>query len=324
VRFFVVACLTCLILSVALFAVSLSPPMAHAQACQPDLSTTSTSVVTPQPSSTSIVINEVLLLPIQSQLYCTSPLATQSQIPPGPWIELYNTLAQPLQLVHASLDSGPDTNAFTIINTSIAAHSFIVVFPSANSAFLNTSTSTLRLMLNGSSLDHVILPTLRSDTSYARIPDGGVWQTTPNTTGTTTPTIGQTNNAPITIAKPTPQPQRKPTATTKPKTVKATETNQQPSNQAQQPSSQTPSVKSQMPQLQPDWKVVRLPTRVAEAASKTPTTPDIPNTSQSPNTPDIPKKIAISLIVIALALVLWWCRKLFFKNDPMHDKPSHS
>jgi cobalamin biosynthesis Mg chelatase CobN len=183
-------------------------------------------------------------------------------------------------------------------------------------------------MLNGAPLDQINLPTpsLKSDTSYARIPDGSAsWQITPNTAETTTPTIGQSNNIAITIATATPQPQKKPTATAKPKTLKETGTNKQTSNQAQQPSSsQTSSAKSQMPQLQPDWKIVRLPTRIAESTPKTPTTPDIPNTSQPLNTPDIPKKIAISVLVIVLALVLWGCRKLFFKGYPVRDEPSQS
>lgn len=319
-RFFVIACL---ILSVAFSSALIPTPTAQAQACLPDISAASTPEGTPQPSTELIVINEVLLLPIQAPLHCTTPLAV-AQLPAGPWIELYNTQIQPFQLVHASLDGGPNTNAFTLTNTSIPAHSFIVVFPYINNAFVSTFTSKLRLLLNGIILDQVELPLplLAQDKSYARIPDGSPsWQITPNTGGTTSTTIGQSNNVTITIAKATTQPQKKSTAIAKPKTAKQTSTtnatNKQTSNQAQQPSSSSSNsstVKSQVPQLQPNWKLVRLPTQIAESTPTTPTTPDIPNTTRPPNTPDIPKKIAVSLLVITLALVLWWCRKLFFKT----------
>jgi hypothetical protein len=322
VRFFIIACLTCLILGIAFSGASLSIPIAHAQACLPDISATATPEATPQPSSASIVINEVLLLPIQAPLYCTTPFTTQAQapqLPAGPWIELYNTLTQPLQLVHASLDSGPNTNAFTLTNTSIPAQSFIVAFPSTNNAFISTFTSTLRLMLNGSVLDQIVLPisSLTQDTSYARIPDGSSsWQITPNPSQTTTTTIGQSNN-PI-IAKATPQPQKTSTVIAKQKSATKTPTSNQTSKQTQQSSStasNTSTIKPQVTQVQPNWKLVRLPTQIAKSTpTATPTSPNIANTILSPNAPDLPKKIIASLLVIALAFVLWWCRKLFLKT----------
>jgi hypothetical protein len=323
VRFFTIACLTCLILSVAFFDVLLSPTVAHAQACLPVISDSATPTATPQQatpqsSSPSIVINEVLPLPRLAQLNCT----LDSAVPDGPWVELYNTQAQPQQLVHAFLESGSNTNPFLITNTYIPAHGFIVVFPSTDSTFISTLTSTLKLKLNDTLLNQVDLPTspLPQDTSYARIPDGD-----PSWTIFTAPTIGQSNN-PV-IATATPQPQKKPTTVATPKTEKKTPTNNSTSKQTQPSSSSsspTSSMKSQMPQLQPNWKAVNLPTQIATSTPTSTNVSSMADTIHIPDTPDILKKLAISLLIIALALVLWWCRKLFINRNPVPDEPSHS
>jgi hypothetical protein len=327
VRFFVVFCLTCLILSVAFFADLISIPTAHAQDCQPAISTTSAPEPTPQPSTASVVINEVLTLPVHAQLYCTP--TSSGTTPGGPWIELYNTQAQPFQLVHASLDSGPNTNPFLLVATSISAHGFIVVFPSSNTTFMSTFNSTLRLMLadTPTPLDEIkSLPVLQQDTSYARIPDGSSsWQITPDTTKTTTPTLGKSNN--ITLTTSTSQAQKKSTLKAKAQTLKKAPTqkatNNQASNQTQQSSSsssQASTVNSTTPQLQPDWKAVRLPTRVATSISSDQTAPDLASITPITSSPDTLKKFALSLLTIALAAALWWCRKLFIKTRTQEKK----
>lgn len=324
-RFFVIFCLTCLILSVTLFATLISIPSAHAQDCQPAVSTTSTPAVPPPSPTTSIVINEILLLPVHAQLYCTTPPTSQSStdnLPAGPWIELYNTVAQPLQLTHVTLDSGLNTNPFTLATTSIPAHGFIVVFPSTNKNFMSTFGLTLRLMLNGSILDQVAFPiSLLQDTSYARITDGSLsWQITPNTTNNTIPTIGESNNIALTAA--TPKTQKKSTSKATSQTPKKTSTpkstSDQTSNQLQSSSSssstQTSVANTTTPQIQPNWQEVRLPTRVATFTASEQTTPDLAATiTPIASSPDTLKKIALSLLTIALASALWWCRKLFIK-----------
>jgi hypothetical protein len=270
------------------------------------------------------VINEVLTLPVHAQLYCTTPLASQSStdnLPAGPWIELYNTVAQPLQLTHVSLDSGPNTNPFTLATTSIPAHGFIVAFPSTNKNFMSTFALTLRLILSGSVLDQVALPApLLQDTSYARIPDGSSsWQITPNTTKNTITTVGESNNIALTAA--TPKTQKKSTSKATSQTPKKTSTPKSTSNQTSnqlQPSSssstQTSIANATTPQIQPNWQAVRLPTRVATSTASEQNTPDLAATiTPIASSPDTLKKIALSLLTIALASALWWCRKLFIK-----------
>ena len=130
-----------------------------------------------------ILINEVLTLP-GSKWNCSEPPNGYSTANDS-WIELYNPQNQPYNLyaVHATLDSGPGTTPFYLpFGSSIAPHSYLVLFPSTFSGSLLKTNA--RLLIEGIIVDQVNIPSLHVDQSFARIPDGSnSWQIT------TTPTI---------------------------------------------------------------------------------------------------------------------------------------
>jgi hypothetical protein len=234
-----------------------------------------------------ILLNEVLLEP-QSVWNCsdtgTSSLANDS------WVELFNPQNQPLDLytVHASLDSGPNTNAYYLpYGAAIPAHGFLVLFPHTGLTFARTETNNLRLVIPDTTsnqkvvIDQVTVPQLAGDQSYARIYDGAPsWQVT------STPTIDASN----TPAGMTPLP------------TSGTASRGGSSNKATVVSG-----------FQPPWNKLHLPTPaptspVTVPARTSASTPSAPSTSPGL---DITRRILLTILIAALALTLFWCWRLF-------------
>jgi hypothetical protein len=138
----------------------------------------------------TLLINEVLTMPGStwncSELNKTFSLSNDS------WVELYNPQNQPYNLyaAHASFDTGPNTlTNYLPLGAAISSHGYLVLFPAVHSGTLIIGTN-LRLVIAGITIDQVNTPTLPSDQSYARIPDGSnSWQIT------NTPTIDTSNMA---------------------------------------------------------------------------------------------------------------------------------
>ena len=265
-----------------------------------------------QPSATqgSLFINEVLLTPHSnwncSELGVYTPTSDT-------WVELYNPQNQPLDLyaVHTSIDSGPNTNAFYLpFGSAIAAHSYFVVFPRTSPSFVSTESSAWRLLINGIPVDEVKLPALGEDQSYARIPDGSsTWEIS------NAPTINASNALPIATPTKTTRGSTGSIGTggTGTGTTTGTETGTGaggifPGQGGQQ--SGTGSQSQQVDGQQPSWN---------KLASSTPATTTPLNSSStsfsSPlaaqSTMDIPRKILLTVLVVALALALVWCWRIF-------------
>jgi hypothetical protein len=79
----------------------------------------------------NILINEVLTSP-GSRWNCSEPANVYS-ITNDSWVELFNPQNKPYSLyaAHATIDSGPGTTPFYLpLGSSIAAHGYLVLFPS--------------------------------------------------------------------------------------------------------------------------------------------------------------------------------------------------
>ena len=213
--------------------------------------------------------------------------------------ELYNSQNQPFNLyeAHASLDNGSADIAFHFpFGSDIPAHGYLIVFPETyalSNSMLNGNT--MRLTFSGTVIDLVSTPTLRPDTSYARIPDGSAnWQITTN------PTI-DTRNQSSTQVPPTPT--RVPTKTS------SGSSNGSSGNGS---SGSGNTTRKLVTGKQPDWGKLQLPAANASAtpASNSPlvTSPAI---SPAVSAWDVPRRILLTVLVVALALSLFWCWKVF-------------
>lgn len=101
----------------------------------------------------------------------------------GDWIEIYNTLEEPMNLAGVGLSDRSDRIKFIFPNVTLAAGGRVVVFldgvnrDSANGTFhakfkLSSLGETVYLFdASGTCIDSVKLPTLNSDESYARMED---------------------------------------------------------------------------------------------------------------------------------------------------------
>ena len=300
VRFFMA--LLALLLLASITALQLSPVNAYTtnttrgkHGCAPSVPPPVPGSPQPAPATPGeILLNEVLLEP-QSVWNC-SETGPYSRVNDS-WVELFNPQNQPLDLytVHASLDSGPNTNAYYLpYGAAIAAHGFLVLFPRTNSAFLATETAYLRLVIADVTtnqlaiIDQVTVPQLAGDQSYARSYDGAAsWQLT------STPTIDASNTS-VGI---TPLP----TAST-PSYGKGSRT-----------SGGSGSRTSVTSGSQPPWNKLHLPTATATSLVTVPartsaSTPSAPSTSPGL---DITRRILLTILIAALALTLFWCWRLF-------------
>jgi len=243
-----------------------------------------------------ILINEVLLVP-HSTWNCSE--AKTYSITTDAWIELYNPQNQPFDLyaAHTTIVTGASPDAYyPPFGAAIASHGFLVLFPGAffSNLFLGTPSPemTLRLVIGGVTIDQVTVPTLTPDQSYARIPDGGnTWQLTD------APTIDASNTG-------SQSPTSSPTSSG--------------SGGSGSGGSENSSPRGLVNGTQPAWNSLTLPSSVAATATPDDTSQNnAPQTySSSPTTPidvasDIPQRILLTILVVALALMLFWCWRLF-------------
>jgi len=239
-----------------------------------------------------IVINEVLLVP-HSTWNCSETGSYFSTT--DAWIELYNTQNQAFNLyaAHALIDSGPNTNTYSFsFGAAIAAHGYLVVFPRTSSAFASSETATLRLVIPNVVVDQVTVPPLGPDQSYTRTSDGASsWEIT------STPTIDASNTSL----------QVTPTAiisSTGPGGTGGTRTTSGSFNGDH---------KVLIDGVQPQWNRLQFP-----LSTPTPAINTAPTTLSSTPSPansglDLTRHIVLTALVIALALTLFWCWKLFKK-----------
>lgn len=240
------------------------------------------TLVNPAATPGTLFINEVLLQP-HSIWNCSETggyFSTRDA-----WIELYNPQNQPLNLyaAHTFIDMGSVSGSYYLpVGSAIAASGFLVLFPFYNATFRPTASMTFRLVIGTTVIDQVAVPALGPDQSYARTTDGGpAWQIT------AAPTIDASNGtAPV-----TPVSQGSGGSST------AT------------PGSSNNAIASG---TQPAWGKLQLPgTTTVTPITKinfTPTTLITPASSSTGGL-DIGRRIALTLIVIALVLLLFACWK---------------
>jgi len=211
------------------------------------------------------------------------------------WIELYNTQNQAFNLyaANALIDSGPNTNRYSFSSgAAIAAHGYLVVFPRTSSAFASSETATLRLVIPNVVVDQVTVPPLGPDQSYARTSDGASsWEIT------STPTIDASNTSlqvtPTAIS-----------SSTGPGGTGGTRTTSGSINGDH---------KVLIDGAQPQWNRLQFP-----LSTPTPAINTAPTTLSSTPSPansglDLTRRIVLTALVIALAVTLFWCWKLFKK-----------
>ncbi len=295
------------IASLAFFILDITTP--HAQAASTPAPTCTSSIPplvagTPVPAPLvpgTLFINEVL--PNPATAWNCADLSPSTR---DAWIELYNAQSQPVDLSssHAEINIGSAAAPFPLPNPSvIAPFGFLVIFPLSSTSAL--TITSVQLIIAGTVIDSISIPTLQPDQSYARIPDGknGIWQLS------NYPTIGAPNS--LTPPLPTPTPTKvKQASITSTKTSKTRRSSASSQTSHVQDSSTTRTIASEG--TQPAWNALQLP--AGTAALPMAQTTDIP-TSATPQpatkTSDLPKKIMISLSVLAVAGALFWCWKRF-------------
>ena len=234
-----------------------------------------------------LLINEVLSLP-GSKWNCSEPNNTYS-INSDSWVELYNPQSQAYNLyaAHASFDTGPNTLPFYLpLGAVIAPHGYLVLFPSMFSGTL--LKTNLRLIVAGVTIDQINIPSLPIDQSYARIPNGSnLWQIT------NTPTIDASNS----ISQISP-----------PVSPTASSPNQGPSASGYATPTPAPIIGTQTV-----WSNLQFPTSVATTTPIAKPTAAYPSSLSSPVNDgwDTPHRILITTLIVALALMLFWCWRLF-------------
>lgn len=272
-----------------------------------------------QPVATAHVVflNEVLSNP--GSIWNCSETGTKSAINEA-WVELYNPQKQALDLytVHSSLDSGPNTTPFYFpVGAAIASHGFLVVFPPV-SIFAQltsaSSSSTLRLLISGTLVDQVTLTPLVSDTSYARMPDGGsTWQVA------NIPTIDASNVSPS--PKPTPTPKISSVKTMSKKSSTQINASTLASGAASDTSNESVATQSaQSAHLA--WNALSVPTTASPVAATT--TPSAASSSapQATDTGDLPRKVLLTSLAVASLLGLFWGSRFFSRilsHNPSKD-----
>jgi hypothetical protein len=293
VRFSGILCLVFLFTSIT----SPSPFAVPKHGCAPAIPPPVSGPITePAGRPGLLFINEVLLLP-HSTWNC-SELGTYTPTKDA-WVELYNPQSQSFDLysVRTSLDSGPNTYAFYFpFGSAIAAHSYLVVFPRTSETFLSTAGPILRLLINGIVIDEVTLPPLAADQSYARIPDGGsTWQVLSNPTIDASNTPGQ---------QPTPTP---PSQTT---TSSGNEGSSFNAGGYAVPKSSS-NGQTLVAGEQPNWSTMQSPLSTPNTPAVLPPIGATATSPQMSDNMDTPRKIVFTAVLVALALTLLWCWRLF-------------
>jgi hypothetical protein len=238
-----------------------------------------------------IFINEILNNPA-SNWNCSEPAGTSS-LATDSWVELYNPQNQPFNLSanHAGLNSGPNTSTFYFsFGSAIASHGYLVVFPDGPTDLLNPGNN-LQFTIGGIEIDQVNIPALTSDASYARIPDGSTnWQITTN------PTIDASNMSSTQV-----------TATPVSTTVTGHSGSGYNGNGNTTPTL-TPTLVSGK---QPGWTKIQLPAITSATPIANSPLVTSPTISPTNNAWDVPRRVLLTVLVVALALSLFWCWKLF-------------
>ena len=297
-RYFVaVSFVLVLFLSVTTRSVSASTLLGHG--CAPLIPPGVSGTPAPAPATPGfIAINEVLPLP-HSTWNCSETPGHYSFLSDA-WIELYNTQNQPYNLyaAHAEIDSGPNTNFYHLpFGASIAAHGFIVLFPRYDASFLSTETSTLRLLIGNTVVDQVTIPQLAPDQSYARNADGtSTWQVT------NAPTI-DASNASF---------QATPTVTSPSNGQNGSGGNT--ANPGHSGDTPTSTSKTLVDGAQPQWNKLQLPTAIPTSAINTARTTITTSPSSPGNITALPLRVALTALLILLALTMLWCWRAFFKT----------
>lgn len=336
-RFTVILCSALLVLSVTSFHVFATP----AHGCMPTTPPAVTGTPVPPPVMAGVLfINEVLTF-ASTRWDCPN-----ADVPPFLWVELYNPQDQPLDLysLHSNLDSGPDSNKYYVpFGAAVPAHGYLVLFPTSNTfgATLLNGSFTLRFMIGNTPMDQVVVPPLKMDTSYARLPDGGAaWQIT------TTPTIGASNTSLLPTATPTDATTRqhsdtptatatekpKPTPTSKPSgssgsthtphnsTTPTAPGADQTSNTADVTDAATTPVATQVA-----WNTLQMPdaTPSPPVSADTTTLSTASGTSSGPPASPAPplNRILLSVGALALALGLFWSWRRFFATRDTSPHP---
>lgn len=317
------------IVGFVLFLLSVTIPFTSLASTHPCASPTPPSVtgtpVQPSTDARKLFINEVLLNP-HATWNCSEMNGTSTPINDA-WVEIYNSqdVAYDLYGVRAALDSGAGTNPFYFPKGSaIAAHSFLVIFPRTDANFSQSETSTLRLLISGTPVDSITIPTLPIDTSYARSPDGSdTWQIL------TTPTIGASNpllqmsptstSAISVVHTPSPTSSRRtatktPTPhTSSPRKRSSGSTDTQDTGGTDTTSTDSAST-AQVDGNQPTWNKMSIAASLATpTATTTETSSDeqISSPSNDNSNNQAIRKLELTLVIIALAGCLLWCGKLF-------------
>lgn len=263
-----------------------SPSSMHACAPLTPPSVPGSSVPAPAIPA-KLLINEVLSYP-GSRWNCSEPLNTYS-ITNDSWVELYNPQneAYDLYAVHATFEISSSAKPFYLpLGSIIAPHSYLVLFLSTFSG--TPINANVRLLIEGVTIDQIVIPSLKIDQSYARIPNGSSsWQIT------NTPTIDASNS----ISQPGPV--LNPTVSSY---------NKSPTGTRGASSTPTPILDTQTV-----WSSLQFPTPVS---IETPVTKSIVTNTPSLSTPvnndwDTLHRILVTILVIALALILFWCSRLF-------------
>src|SRR5260370_1726884 len=144
-------------------------PNVSAHGCAPPSPPPVAGSPAPTPASRGVVLlNEILLNP-QSTWNCSE--SGTYFVSKDTWVELYNPQNQPFNLyvVHAYLDSGPNTTIYYLpFGSAIAAHGFLLVFPRTVANFAPEPAPTIRLIIPTPTLDQVNSPPFPATHSYPR------------------------------------------------------------------------------------------------------------------------------------------------------------
>lgn len=244
----------------------------------------------PAPAASGIiVINEVLLTP-HSTWNCSENGAYFTTT--DSWIELYNTQNQPYNLyaAHAEIADNTNTSSYTMpFGTSIAAHGYLVLFPYTDALFKETTTPTLKLIVNNVVVDQIAVPLLGPDQSYARTSDAAAtWQIS------NLPTIDASNTSMLT---PTP-------------TQRGSGSGSGSGSGGVITPTPNPT-KVLVSGKQPQWSTMQFPATATATAVTLLQSPSSTSATISNAGLDTPRRILLTILVIALAITLFWCWWLF-------------
>jgi hypothetical protein len=313
-RFLVIVCICMFVSSTTVSSVFSAVKHRCASSTPPPVSGT---LAQPEATAHVVFLNEVLSNP--GSIWNCSEAGTQSAVNEA-WVELYNPQQQALDLytVHSSLDSGPNTTPFYFpVDAAIAAHGFLVVFPPVSIFAQLTSaagSSSLRLLINSTLVDQVTLTPLVSDTSYARMPDGGdTWQVA------NIPTIDASN----VLLSPSPTP--KPTHT--PKQLSSVKMNsKQSSTQKSRGTLDNGAVSDTSNQpvgIQPthfSWNTLSVPATISPISATATQSAISHSVPQATDTGDLARKALLTSLAAALLLGLFWCSR--FVTRKLSENPS--